>query len=88
MNKNDLIEKVSEVTCAKTEAQDAVNTLFEALRDALASGERVTISNFGSFYVKFQKARTGRNPKTGETIDIPPRKVVKFAPSPALNKEL
>ncbi|NLB35072.1 MAG: HU family DNA-binding protein [Elusimicrobia bacterium] len=88
MNKTDLIEKVSEVTCAKTEAQDAVNSLFEAISDALSAGERVTISNFGSFYVRFQKARTGRNPKTGETIDIPPRKVVKFTPSPALNKKL
>lgn len=88
MNKNDLIEKVSEVTCAKTEAQDAVNALIEAIKSGLISGERVTISGFGSFSVKFQKARTGRNPRTGDTIDILPRKVVRFSPSPSFNEEL
>ncbi len=88
MNKKDLIERVSSVTCAKTEARDSVEELIKTIKDSLVSGERVTISQFGSFYVKFQKARKGRNPATGETIDIPPRKVVKFTPSEKLNEIL
>jgi nucleoid DNA-binding protein len=88
MNKNDIIGKVSDVTCAKTEAKDAVETFIKSVKDALISGDKVTISDFGSFYVKFRKARKGRNPKTGEIIDIAPQKVIKFKPSPNLNEEL
>ncbi len=88
MNKKALVEKVARVTCARTEARDAVEEFMNAVREALKNGERVTLSDFGTFQVKFQKARRGRNPKTGETIDIPPRKVVKFTPSPGLNAEL
>ena len=76
------------VTCAKTEAKDAVEAFLRTVKDALRNSESVTISDFGTFRVKFQKGRQGRNPKTGETIDIPPRKVVKFTPSPKLNEQL
>ena len=88
MNKNEIIENVAKVTCAKTEAKESVEMFIQTIKKALKKGERVTISELGSFYVKFRKARTGRNPLTGESIDIPPRKVVKFTPSPKLNKEL
>ncbi|MBN2407899.1 MAG: HU family DNA-binding protein [Elusimicrobia bacterium] len=85
MNKNEIIENVSSVTCAKSEAKDAVEMFIKTIKEALKSGDRVTISELGSFYVKFKKARKGRNPMTGEIIDIAPRKVVKFTPSPKLN---
>jgi len=88
MNKNELIENVATVTCAKTEAKDSVEMFIKTVKDALKNGERVTISDFGTFYVKFRKARKGRNPRTGEIIDISPHKVVKFIPAPKLNKEL
>jgi DNA-binding protein HU-beta len=88
MNKNEIIEQVARVTCAKTEAKDSVEMFIQTVKDALKSGERVTISEFGTFHVKFRKARKGRNPKTGEIIDIPPQKVVKFTPAPKLNSEL
>ncbi|MDA3792296.1 MAG: HU family DNA-binding protein [Elusimicrobia bacterium] len=88
MNKSEIIEKVSNVTCAKIEAADAVEALFESIKDALEIGERVTVSGFGSFYVQFRKAKKGRNPQTGERIDIPPKKVIKFKPSPQLNDKL
>lgn len=88
MNKNEIIDSVSKVTCAKTEAKDSVEMFMRTIKDALKNNERVTISEFGSFYVKFRKARKGRNLKTGEIIDIPPQKVVKFTPSPKLNQEL
>ena len=85
MNKNEIIESVSSVTCAKSEAKDAVEMFIKTIKDALKSGDRVTISELGSFYVKFKKARKGRNPLTGEVIDIAPKKVVKFTPSPKFN---
>ena len=88
MNKNDIIQSVAKVTCAKTEAKDSVEMFIRTVKDALKRGDRVTISDFGTFYVKFRKARKGRNPKTGATIDIPPQKVVKFVTSPKLNTEL
>ncbi|MEA3507035.1 MAG: HU family DNA-binding protein [Elusimicrobiota bacterium] len=85
MNKSELIDRVAGVTCAKIEAADAVEALFDSVKGALSTGERVTISGFGSFYVQFRKAKKGRNPQTGEIIDIPPKKVIKFKPSPKLN---
>ncbi|MFC2091448.1 HU family DNA-binding protein [Elusimicrobiota bacterium] len=88
MNKNEIIENVGKVTCAKTEAKESVEMLINTIKHALINGERVTISDFGTFYVKFRKARKGRNPKTGEIIDIAPQKVVKFIPAPKLNKQL
>lgn len=88
MNKNEIIESVAKVTCAKTEAKDSVEMFIKTVKDALKNGERVTISDFGTFYIKFRNARRGRNPKTGEIIDIPPRKVVKFTPAPKLNLDL
>ena len=88
MNKNEIIESVATVTCAKTEAKDSVEMFIQTVKDALKNGDRVTISDFGAFYVKFRKARKGRNPRTGESIDIPPQKVVKFIPSPRFNKEI
>ena len=88
MNKNEIIENVSKVTCAKTEAGDAVNMFIKTIKKALKRDERVTISEFGTFYVKFVKARKGRNPRTGEIIDIPPKKVVKFKTSPKFNEGL
>lgn len=88
MNKSEIIESVASVTCAKTEAKDSVEMLIKTIKEALKNGERVTISDFGTFSVKFRNARKGRNPKTGEIIDIQPQKVVKFIPSPNLNREL
>ncbi len=88
MNKNEIIESVSKITCAKTEAKDAVEVFIQTIKDALKRGERVTISEFGTFYIKFKKSRKGRNPLTGETIDIAPKRVIKFIPSPKLNRTL
>lgn len=63
------------------QAEKAFNTLMEEVKDALKRGERVTFSRFGSFEVKKRKARKGRNPKTGEGINIPQKNRIKFTPS-------
>ncbi len=84
MNKAQLIEAVAQKTCTKKEAQVAVETMLEAIRGSLKKKEAVTISGFGTFRVKETKARTGRNPKTGETIQIPAKKKIAFRASKEL----
>lgn len=88
MNKTDIITEVANVTCAEQEAKDAVNEFIDTVKNALERGERVTISDFGSFSVVVRKAKKGRNPATGEEMIIPPKKRVKFTPSPKLNDRL
>ncbi|MCD6583799.1 MAG: HU family DNA-binding protein [Candidatus Omnitrophica bacterium] len=84
MNKAQLIEAVAKKTNTKKEAQMAVEALLEAIKNSLKKKESVTIAGFGTFKVKERKARTGRNPKTGETIQIPAKKTVGFRASKEL----
>jgi nucleoid DNA-binding protein len=88
MNKADLIEAVAKNTCTKKEAQDAVEGVFDAIRASLKKQDPVAISGFGTFKVKQTKARQGRNPKTGETIQIPAKKKVAFRASKELKSIL
>jgi len=81
MNKYDIIEEVSRVTCAKKEARDAVNRAIHTIIGALKKGDKVSLMGLGSFYVKTRKARIGRNPKTGEVVNISARRVLRFVPS-------
>ena len=81
MNKTDLIENVSRVTCAKKEAKDAVNTLFLSIKKALKDGDKVVISGMGTFSIRYRKARTVHNPLTGKTAHIKAKKIVKFKPA-------
>ena len=81
MNKAELIEAVSKNTCTKKEAQEAVEAVFDAIRSSLKKKDPVAISGFGTFKVKETKARMGRNPKTGEAIQISAKKKVAFKAS-------
>ena len=79
MNKGELIEKVSsEVDISKSKSSQAVEVVFESIRSSLAKGEKVLLVGLGSFSVKQRAARTGRNPRTGETINIAAKKVPAF----------
>ncbi|MCM8820245.1 MAG: HU family DNA-binding protein [Candidatus Omnitrophica bacterium] len=84
MNKADLIEAVAKNTSTKKEAQMAVETLLETIKNSLKKREPVSISGFGTFKVKETKPRQGRNPKTGETIQIPAKKKIAFRASKEL----
>ncbi len=85
MTKADLISKVVEKTgVKKSVAETAINAVFDALAESLVKGERTAIPGFGVFSVKERKPRKGRNPKTGEEILIPERKVVVFTASKTL----
>ncbi|MDE2293551.1 MAG: integration host factor subunit beta [Elusimicrobia bacterium] len=81
MNRLDIIKAVARVLTTKGEAAKAVETTFDTVRAALRSGEKVVISNFGTFRVKARQARVGRNPKTGAAVEVPPRKGVRFKAS-------
>ena len=79
MNKSDLIEKVVEkINLPKKRAELIVNLLFDAMTQALAEGERIEIRGFGSFISKQYRARTGRNPRTGQTIPVPEKRLPFF----------
>lgn len=81
MNKAELIEAVAQNCCTKKEAQTAVESVFEAIKGSLKKKDQVAISGFGTFKVKETKARMGRNPKTGESIQIPAKKKIAFRAS-------
>ena len=79
MNKNDLISSVAESSgLTKADAGRAVDGVFESISSALSSGDDVRIVGFGSFSVANRAASTGRNPRTGEEIQIPASKQPKF----------
>ena len=81
MTKSDLIKTLKEKFGRKLSGPDtemAVDLLFIAMVDVLKAGERIEIRGFGAFSVHETKARLGRNPKTGESIAVPPRRAVKF----------
>ncbi|HEY3346380.1 MAG TPA: integration host factor subunit alpha [Nitrospirota bacterium] len=82
MTKADIVSEVYEkVGLSKKEATDIVETVLETVKETLKAGETVKIAGFGNFVVRDKGSRKGRNPKTGENIEITPRKVVTFKPS-------
>ena len=89
MTKADLIESVAaKLDLPKGQAERAVNLVFEDIVKALRNGDKINVSGFGTFAVSERKARTGRNPKTGEAIDIPASKSAKFKAGKSLKDEL
>jgi len=90
MTKADIVEGVYEGLggFSKKEAASIVETALEVMKDALGDGEKVKISGFGSFTVRWKRQRKGRNPKTGQALEITSRKVLTFKPSPVLRRVL
>jgi integration host factor subunit alpha len=89
MTKADLIENIYEkVGLSKEESSQIVELVLEILKETLERGEKVKISGFGNFVVRAKRARRGRNPQTGEEIQITARKVLSFKSSPILKKAL
>jgi DNA-binding protein HU-beta len=85
MNKAELIDAVAtQAGLQKTEATRAVEAVFDTISAALKSGDTVALLGFGTFSVKARAARSGRNPRTGETIEIPASKVPGFKAGKAL----
>ena len=89
MNKLQLTDAVAaKAGITKKEAAAAVNAVLDVVAEALAAGEDVKITGFGSFEVKDRAARTGRNPKTGEAVEIPASKYVAFSAGSELKKKV
>ena len=87
MIKLDIInEVVNRTGITKTKAEIAVETVFEAMKKALAGGDRIELRGFGVFNVKPGKTGIGRNPRTGEEVSIPPGKAVRFKPGKELQE--
>ena len=81
MTKSDLVERIAEkLDVTKKEAEAIVNVVFGSIVDAVKREEKVELRGFGCFKVKTKRARKGRNPRTGEEIDIPPKRVPYFKP--------
>jgi integration host factor subunit alpha len=90
MTKADLVDGVYEKVggFSKKEASDAVEAVFDILKETLAKGEQVKVSGFGNFAVRHKARRIGRNPQTGQPITIAERNVLSFKPSQVLRGRL
>ena len=86
MNKGDLINEVAKVVSTKKEAQEAVDCVLSSITSAMKAGDTVALVGFGTFKVVERKARKGRNPQTGEEINIKASKAPKFTPGKALKE--
>ncbi|MFW5656477.1 MAG: HU family DNA-binding protein [Bacteroidota bacterium] len=87
MNKQELVTAISEESgLTKADAERALNATTNAVKGALSKGDSVQLIGFGTFSVSERSARTGRNPQTGQEIQIPAKKVVKFKPGKALDE--
>ena len=81
MTKKEIAIKIADETGIKQiVVKEVVQKTIDAMIESLAKGETLELRNFGVFKVKERKARTGRNPRTGETVSVPPKKVVTFKP--------
>ena len=86
MNKAELVDAIAaETQLTKAESRKALDAFLKVTSGSLHSGERVALVGFGTFSIAERKARKGRNPRTGEEISIPGRKVVKFQPGKELS---
>jgi integration host factor subunit beta len=88
MTKAELVEEVARTTeLTKKHAEIIVNTVFDSIVDSLRTGEKIELRGFGSFRIRRRGSRLGRNPKTGDKVEVPPKRIPYFKPGKEL-KEL
>src|SRR5882757_3654764 len=88
MTKAELVDEVARVVqLTKKQAETIVNIIFDSIVDSLRTGQKIELRGFGSFRLRSRKSRTGRNPKTGEKVEVPSKKIPYFKPGKEL-KEL
>ncbi|MBM2827764.1 MAG: integration host factor, alpha subunit [Actinobacteria bacterium] len=90
MTKAELVEIVYEKVggLSKKESQDIVEAIFDTMKNSLKSGEKIKISGFGNFILRDKRPRKGRNPQTGDDIQITARRVLTFRPSQILKAHI
>ena len=87
MNKADLVNSLAQKTgLTKTKSNEVIDAIVSSISEALKSGDKVTLVGFGTFTTTQRDARKGRNPKTGETLEIPAKRVAKFRAGTELTK--
>ena|SRR5438270_8201775 len=85
MTKADLIEEVSKIVeLTRKDSEVVVETIFDSIVRSLRTGDKIEIRGFGSFRTRERKSRVGRNPKTGEKVEVPAKKIPFFKPSKEL----
>jgi len=85
LTKADLIEEVLRITeLPRKESETIVETIFDSIIESLQNGDKIEIRGFGSFRTRQRRGRVGRNPKTGEKVEVPPKKIPFFKPSKEL----
>lgn len=89
LTKADIVDRVyKEAGFSKKEAADFVDLVFKVIKDTLSRGEKVKISGFGNFSIRDKKTRMGRNPQTGNAMEISARRVLTFKPSQVLKEDV
>lgn len=89
MNKADLVNSLAENTgLTKTKSNEVIDVIVSTISEALKNGDKVTLVGFGTFTTTQRDARKGRNPKTGETLEIPAKRVAKFKAGTELTKSV
>lgn len=89
VTKADIVERVyKEAGFSKKEASDLVDLIFKVIKDTLSRGEKVKISGFGNFSIRDKATRVGRNPQTGDAMNISARRVLTFKPSQILRDDI
>lgn len=89
MTKADIVDRIyKEVGFSKKEAAELVDLVFKVIKDTLGRGEKVKISGFGNFSIRDKANRVGRNPQTGEAMEISARRVLTFKPSQVLKDDI
>lgn len=85
MTKAELVERVADsAQLTKKHAELIVNTVFDSIVQSLKEGEKIELRGFGSFRIRQRGSRIGRNPKTGEKVDVPPKRIPYFKPGKEL----
>ncbi len=89
MTKKDIVLRITDMTGIKqVDVKKIVQKTFDVIIDSLTRGEKVELRNFGVFKIKERRARFGRNPRTGESVPVPPRKVVVFKPGLEMKQKM
>ncbi len=89
MTKKDIVLKITDATGIKqVDVKKIVQKTFDVIIESLTQDEKVELRNFGVFKIKSRKARFGRNPRTGESVPVPPRKVVVFKPGLEMKQKI
>jgi integration host factor subunit beta len=89
MKKSDIVTILAEeMNISQKKSAEIVDFIFEKMKKAILDGDRIEVRGFGSFYVKSYQSRKGRNPKTGEIIDVPPKRLPFFKVGKDLKKKL